>query len=132
MEPLDAGVFVDLPCLGREPRGMRLDRSAQTSVAPVHCAKALALQRAPERLEQHRVRSVSMHQDDGFACHPHGRLTCHAFAALSCLSTVILPTFDHGNIVCTAFSPKTGKEQSSGGLKKAPNPSPHPAAQGGN
>src|SRR5262249_226876 len=71
MQPRDANVLVDLLCLGPEQRRMPLDRSAQTSVAPVHRAEALPLQGAPQRLEQYRVRSVPMHQDDGFACCAH-------------------------------------------------------------
>src|SRR5262245_12003725 len=48
---------------------MRLDRAAQAPIAPVDRAEALPPQGAPQWLEQHRMRSVPMDQDDGFGCH---------------------------------------------------------------
>jgi hypothetical protein len=73
MELLDSGVVVELAGLGREQSRMHLDRAAQAWIAPVEGAVTLSRQATPERLEQHRVRSVPMHEENGFVCH-HGML----------------------------------------------------------
>jgi len=73
VKPGNAGIVVKFRCFRRKPRRMGLDRSPQTSVAPVDGAKPRSLQCAPQRLEQHGVRSVPMHQNDSFAGHS-GRL----------------------------------------------------------
>src|SRR5439155_22167204 len=69
MQAPDICVLVQFSSLGRQLCRVRLDRAAQAAIAPVDCAEPLPLQGAPHWLEQHRVRSMSMHQDDGFACH---------------------------------------------------------------
>src|SRR5690242_13814149 len=69
MKPLDACVLVELSRFGRKLCRMLLDRAAQTWITPTDGAIALSRQRAPERLEQHGMCSMSMHEENGFAGH---------------------------------------------------------------
>src|SRR5689334_20233930 len=83
MQALDSDVVVELPELGGELCRMRLDRAAQACIVPTDSAIALPRQATSQRLEQHRVCSVSMYEDDSFLC--HGRRLARHCGSSNCV-----------------------------------------------